>query len=171
MSNILAGIGPHSTKHPCIYCQGTVGLWEEDADSRTPHDIKYWHDKWMSSGGRKFQLKHFFNCAHIPLLENDQFDKSDMYLIFPLPALHLKLGFVNKIISIMIDSYSSLENCLTNELNISREDYYGNQFEGKYCILCWVMNAKSCVCMILNKFMTAVLELLYYKIITNIYLN
>ena len=83
MSNILAGIGPHSSKHPCIYCQGTIGLWEEDADSRTPHNIKYWHDEWMSSGGRKLQLKHFFNCTHIPLLESNRFDKSDMYLIFP----------------------------------------------------------------------------------------
>ena len=82
--------------------------------------------------GQEASTKHFFNCAHNPLLESDQFDKSDMYLMFPPPALHLKLGFVNKNIYIMIDSYSSLENWLTNELNISREDYHGNQFEGKY---------------------------------------
>ena len=142
MSNILAGIGPHSSKHPCIYCQGTIGLWEEDADVRTLQNIKDCHDEWVSSGGRKLQLKNFFNCANTPLLESDQFDNSNMYLVFPPPALHLKLGIVNKIISIMIDSYPSLENWLTNKLNICREDYHGYQFEGKYFISYYLMNRR-----------------------------
>ena len=50
MSNILAGIGPHSSKHPCIYCQGTIGLWEEDAGSRTPHNIE---EEWMRANRRQ----------------------------------------------------------------------------------------------------------------------
>ena len=92
----------------------------------------------LSSGGRKDQLKDLFNCVNIPLAEGNQAGESNMHLLSPPTALHLKLGLVNKFISIMIDYYCSLENWVAGELNILREEYNGKQFEGKYKILQWL---------------------------------
>ena len=133
MANILAGLGPHSSKHPCIYCDGTRGVWEPDATSRTLDNIMENFYTWQRESGKKSQFKYFYNCTNSPLIaDNTDVEGSNLLLLVcPPPALHLNLGIVNTLITDMLTQYPPLEKWLHEELNIIQEEYHGKNFEGK----------------------------------------
>ena len=94
LMNLLLGLGNHSTRQPCAYGHWVRGTFAE-CELMTFEGIREWYDKWIKSGGKKQDLKEFFNCVDVPIS------------IFPLagliidyltpPELHLMEGATNKL--------------------------------------------------------------------------
>ena len=94
VSNILAGIQNHASKHPCVWCEG-IAPFETPAKSRTLGGIINQVENFNKEGGNLDRSKNFMNCIKKPLL----YGPNDMEIldIIPPPELHLMLGIINKI--------------------------------------------------------------------------
>ena len=130
MMNICVGLGAHSSKHPCPYCEGTAGIWESDARIRTLESIQENYDNWSDSSGIRKDLKMYFNCCQKPLIGIYEEGSTQVLKICPPPALHLMMGVVNKIIDGILVHFPPLESWLLENLHITREDYHGKNYEG-----------------------------------------
>ncbi len=73
LSNILAGLGPHSSTYPCTWCEATVKSMQQNvqAANRTFGRIQQQAQmlKKALSEKRKVEPKHFFSCVEEPLLD------------------------------------------------------------------------------------------------------
>ena len=68
LANVLAGLQSHGAQHPCSYCEGTVGVWEQDAIMRTLGNIRKKKDEWIKEGAKLAEGKNFKNCVNDSLL-------------------------------------------------------------------------------------------------------
>ena len=134
MQNICAGLGAHSSKHPCPYCEGTAGIWESDARVRTIENIEEKYDNWVNHSGNKSDLKKYYNCSQKPLIDGICGEGPTQVLrICPPPTLHLKIGIVNKIIDAILVHFPPLEDWFCQNLHITRDEYHGKTYEGILC--------------------------------------
>ena len=131
MTNICLGIMTHAALHPCPYCEGTKNRFEEQAAPRTLESISENHQKWLSESGKKTSLKQYYNCSNTPLLNINDPSTPTLDLV-PPPALHIKLGIVNKLYDELKKVFPSLDDW-PKSLYIIKEDYHGQCFEGNEC--------------------------------------
>ena len=83
--------------------------------------------------------KHFENCVIEPLF--DAPDSTNILDLIPIPELHLFIGIVNRILSLLNDKWSKISGikdrayqwCDKN--NIHRLDYRGKSLNGPSCKL------------------------------------
>lgn len=131
LANICLGIMSHASLHPCPYCEGTRNIYDEDASIRTLETISENYNKWRTESGRKGTLKEYYNCSGVPLVAVHDIT-TPVIDIVPPPALHIKLGIVNKLFSELQKLYPELEDW-SKSLYITREAYHGHTFEGNEC--------------------------------------
>ena len=132
LTNICLGIMSHASLHPCPYCEGTKNIFEEDAAVRTLETISENHHQWKNESGKKGTLKEYYNCSNEPLFTSLHGRTTPVLDIIPPPALHIKLGVVNKLYDELHKLFPGLDNWPTG-LYITREDYHGHTFEGNEC--------------------------------------
>lgn len=127
MANICLGIMSHAALHPCPYCEGTKNVFQQNALPRTLATISAYHNKWKTESGKKTTLKNFYNCSNEPLLLGFHEPSTPVLNIVPPPALHLKLGIVNKLYSELQKLFPELDQ-LPAALYIQQESYHGSTF-------------------------------------------
>ena len=138
--NLLCGLQPCSSKHPCCFC-----TWEAGDDSkktyplRTMGMIRAQNERWesWSEAERKkgkqpdrSKLKEFDNCEHRPIFE----DPDDTLVLdkCPPPQLHIFLGVVNHIIRFLMRVWPQAEEW-PKKLCLEREAQFGGTFNGNSC--------------------------------------
>lgn len=131
MTNICLGIMTHAALHPCPYCEGTKNKFEEDAPCRTLASISENHEKWVNESGKKTTLKNYYNCSNRPLLKVHDLSTKTLDIV-PPPALHIKLGIVNKLYDELKKLHPTLDDW-PKALFIMKEQYHGQCFEGNEC--------------------------------------
>ena len=132
MSNICLGIMTHAALHPCPYCEGEKNVFEQDSSPRTPETISDNFRKWQEGSGKKSTLKNYYNCSNEPLLIGEDDLSTPVLNIVPPPALHIKLGIVNKLYSELLKLFPRLDEW-PQSLYITKENYHGHTFEGNEC--------------------------------------
>lgn len=85
-TNILLGLGPHSSKRPCAYCEGERGLWDASNSLRTTNGIAEKHQEWVQDGAKKAKLQNYGNCKGTPLVHLE----GTILANVPPPPLHLR---------------------------------------------------------------------------------
>ena len=138
--NILAGLQPCSSKHPCVYC-----TWEADKDVsqvcplRSLGSIREKNMLWESWSqeqrlrGRepdRGKLKDFDNCEHRPVFS----DCDDTLLLdkCPPPQLHIFLGVTNLLVKHLIQTWPTA-NEWPERLCLEREAQFGGTYNGNSC--------------------------------------
>jgi hypothetical protein len=131
VTNILCGIGRHSSKQPSAFCNWEKGNLERctDADLRTFQGIRKMHAAWLEAGGKKDEVKHFLNCVGVPVSSLPKYGRVIDHIV--LVALHIKMGVVNKMITGLEKDFP-LAKEWPAKLHLVREDYF-HKFEGKFC--------------------------------------
>ena len=132
LTNICLGIMSHSSRHPCPYCEGTKNVFEKDAPTRTLESISENYCKWREESGRKDKLKDYNNCSHEPLFTSLHGATTLVLDIVPPPALHIKLGVVNRLFDELLKLFQGVTDW-PKQLCIVREDYHGKSYEGNEC--------------------------------------
>jgi len=132
MSNICLGIMTHAALHPCPYCEGKKNVFEQDSSPRTLETISDNFRKWQEESGKKSTLKNYYNCSNEPLLIGEHDLSTPVLNIVPPPALHIKLGIVNKLYSELLKLFPRLDEW-PQSLYITKEKYHGHTFEGNEC--------------------------------------
>ena len=131
MTNICLGIMTHAALHPCPYCEGTKNKFEEQTKPRTLASIAENHQNWVNLSGKKATLKRYYNCSNNPILKSHDMSTPTLDLV-PPPALHIKLGIVNKLYDELQKLFPSLDEW-PKALFITTEEYHGQCFEGNEC--------------------------------------
>ena len=138
--NILSGLQPCSSKHPCCYCTwSSDGKTTQDFPLRTMGMIRTQNQLWESycesqrQRGKqpdRTKLKSYQNCEHRPVFED-----SDDTLILdkcPPPQLHILLGVFNQIFKFMADVWPAA-NEWPAKLCLEKEAQFGGTFNGNSC--------------------------------------
>ena len=132
MANICLGIMSHASTHPFPYCEGTKNVFEDEAPERCMAKISEYHNKWKDESGKKATLKNYLNCSNEPLLLGSHDPSTAVLSIVPPPALHIKLGIVNKLYAELYRVLPQLDEW-PEALYIQKEQYHGQTFEGNEC--------------------------------------
>ena len=131
----LIGKQTASCLHPCPYCEGKAP-WKTDYPALTIGSLIEWNKKFVESGGKKNNAKHYQNVVNPPLLTGDE---STMTLeVLNISELHCMTGIVGKIISEMErcafvekQDGETFMNAFLKREDISKCVYQGsNSFEG-----------------------------------------
>lgn len=122
----------HASLHPCPYCEGTKNIFEQGAPARTLETISENHQKWQQESGKKSTLKQYYNCSNEPLLAGPHDANTPVLTLVPPPALHIKLGIVNKLYAELLKLFPNLDDW-PKSLFIMKENYHGQTFEGNEC--------------------------------------
>ena len=135
IANILCGLQSHGSQHPCCYCEGTSGVWERGANSRTLRNIRYHYQRWIHSGGNLNESKNHYNCVNEPLLTSRIRDKDETILtIIPPSELHLLMGVFNKIYQEMKLKWPNVDEMWSEKLFVRPVGYHGGScFTGGDC--------------------------------------
>lgn len=135
LANILCGLQSHGSQHPCCYCEGTAGIWETDAKTRTLKNIRCHHQRWIRSGGSLSDSKNYFNCVNEPLLKSDIRSEEEPILnIIPPPELHLLMGTFNRIFQEMKSIWPDVERMWSERFYAKPVGYHGgSNFTGGDC--------------------------------------
>jgi len=92
--NVIAGIGPYSSKFPCPYgeCKKTEDeKWLKGAN-RTFENLQNHYEEYCRAGSVKSERKNFFSVHYPPLVKAGRFHTL-VIITLPPPPLHLiKLG-------------------------------------------------------------------------------
>ena len=116
----LTWIVINSGKFRCPYCKKPYDRFcdhrrrASDSDLRTLGDIRYWNDKFKEhclrnypdnpEAGKK-DAQDFFNCIKEPLFSLP--DDTYIWDILPLFELHLRLGFINLLVTELNERWSN----------------------------------------------------------------
>ena len=131
LANVIAGLQSHSSQHPCCYCEGTAGIWEEDARLRTISNIRNNRGQWIRDGSRLSEAKNFKNCVNEPLLQVA--DDELILLLIPPPELHLLMGAFNTLYKEMKKIWPAVDTW-TEKLYMKPTGFHGSDnFIGGDC--------------------------------------
>lgn len=87
---------PHSSSHPCSWCNIKNSNLNEIGQPRSYINIKEQFNLWNASGSQISKAKFYENCTNLPVvLASDPNQK--VLDIIPPPELHLLLGTFNTI--------------------------------------------------------------------------
>ena len=133
--NLILGIGCAASTHPCGFCH-----WRSDAGDEGEWDLRTFlsildnYQRWMDSGGKKVELRKYFNCQNAPMKVYP--DESSLVIsVFCLPTLHLLQGVFNTIFQ-RIEAFFPAIALWPKMLKLKREEYHGRIFE----VLDWLGN-------------------------------
>lgn len=135
LANIVAGIMPHSSLHPCTFCLANKNNLGERAELRTIRNTLQNYEIWLVSGAKKNSAKKFFNCIQRPLFTSDlDLDTNVMDIIPPPPELHLMIGVVNTIFEHMLVAFNKETLQWAKSCNVEKSiTHAGAGFNGNAC--------------------------------------
>ena len=127
--NLVLGLQPHSSKHPCPFCLWMKGDRNQVAPPRTFEHIREWNGKWVDAGGIRSNLMDFFNCEFVPMAI---FPRSGRIMDYvPIPELHILMGIVNKLYKEMSRIYENVAKWPAQLYLVA--DKPRNKFNGNAC--------------------------------------
>lgn len=133
LANILLGIQPHSSCHPCTWCY----IHKDDlqnccSEHRTIGNISDYYKAWCKDGSNLKNAKNFKNCTKIPIITGDKNKK--VLEIIPPPELHLLIGIVNHVVKHMEAEFQDCIAKWTKLCNVEKQFTNGGHgYNGNSC--------------------------------------
>lgn len=124
---------PHSSAHPCTWCDINKGDLENAGTLRTISNITNKYNKWTDNGSKLANAKIYGNCTNIPIVATEDPNNDQILHLIPPPELHLMLGVVNKIYSEMMLKHPDIALKWAKNCNLERHAYHGGCFNGNAC--------------------------------------
>jgi len=133
MTNLLLGLGSHSSKYPCPFCNWIIGSIEAGIwIPRTFEDIRKRHAQWLEETGgdaSKLKSEKYQNCKQFPVFE----EMTGPVLDHIAPSsLHLMLGLTDRLYRALESSYPPARNWLKT-INVDFQPQHGGQLAGNQC--------------------------------------
>ena len=133
MTNLLLGLGSHSSKYPCPFCNWIIGRIEAGIwIPRTFEDIRKRHAQWLEETGgdaSKLKSEKYQNCKQFPVFE----EMTGPVLDHIAPSsLHLMLGLTDRLYRALESSYPPARNWLKT-INVDFQPQHGGQLAGNQC--------------------------------------
>ena len=139
-ANIMLGIQTARAKYPCIYghCYQTsrtrTSTWVKGEDGTRENLIENQRKWFVETGGDRAKLKDYFNVEYLPLLGSNPNDTTSTTLVLqcvPIALLHtILLNPCNHVLKHLEDIWPQLSEWLKT-LNVVRDNYHGDKFEGQ----------------------------------------
>lgn len=107
LQNILCGLMPHASVHPCAYCKAKSDMLTQLGQMRSVSGCHTNYKKWIDSGGQKKKAKNSRNCIHPPIMGTEN-DESLILQYLPPPELHMFLGGTNTIYDHMLSEHQTI---------------------------------------------------------------
>merc|ERR1712115_181676 len=123
--NMICGVGPHSSKYPCVMCKTSKDDFAKTpcGQLRTVSDLAKDH----------MDYKHSVDTAKTQTLE-ECLECYDLVMEHCPPSeLHITLGFTNHLYKEMHQRWPELVLQWASKALCKREPYHGGEFEGNQC--------------------------------------
>ena len=126
--NILVGLQSHSSTFPCPFCYFRKGDRSGNVCvPRTFEQVRRYHAEWLLSGGKKQDLKVYFNCQSRPILESLV---GDVLSVFPPAPLHVLTGVTKHVVDKMEDIAEEPVKEWQHSLGVKKHIMFGGSFVG-----------------------------------------
>ena len=104
LANIICVIQPHSSKHPCCWCDVMYDGLKEQGTPRNFSSIRMQHKAFIEKENGKICAKGFHNVVHNLLF--DQKDVKQLIQFVPPIEIHLLLRILNHLYKSMLKLWS-----------------------------------------------------------------
>ena len=125
--NSIFGLSNHAGKRACLFCEGTCSF--ESGHLRSLKSLDYWYSEYEKTGFNKSKMKDCMNVINPRLLYLETDPDTLIQHLVPPPELHLLIGVVSHVGSLLMDLWPDFDNWL-NQKNILQRGYQGRGWDG-----------------------------------------
>ena len=126
-ANSIFGLSSHSGKYACLYCEGECTL--ETGKLRTLGSIDLCYDQYVCDGRKRLKMQKYKNVINPRLIYLQEDQETFLEHIVPPPELHIMMGVVDKLSTLLLCVWPAFENWLKKHYILMRS-YHGVGFDG-----------------------------------------